>query len=39
MMKGHYQEINEAKKRSKNKLKEMEDFKHGILQLAETFSK
>ena len=31
--------LSEAKNDLKNKLKEMEDFKHGILQLAETFSK
>lgn len=32
-------ELSEAKNDLKNKLKEREDFKHGILQLAETFSK
>lgn len=36
---GIIKRLSEAKNDLKNKLKEMEDFKHGILQLAETFSK
>lgn len=36
---GIIKKLSEAKNDLKNKLKEMEDFKHGILQLAETFSK
>lgn len=36
---GIIKRLSEAKNDLKNKLKEMGDFKHGILQLAETFSK
>ena len=36
---GIIKRLSEAKNDLKNKLKEMKDFKHGILQLAETFSK